>query len=63
MISVILTLSSISRGSLFWSVNHTSIDENSVFIVLSIINECDNILFNCPNSLFGSKVDNTFDVC
>ena len=61
IISVILTLSSISKGTIFWSVNQTSVDENSVFVVFSIINECGAILSNCPNCLFGKKVNNTFD--
>ena len=38
-------------------------DENSVFVVLSIVNECGDILINCPNYLFGAKVKNTFDAC
>ena len=63
MISVKLTLSSISRGLLFWSVNHTSIDKNFVLVVLSIVNECDAIFISCPNCLFGKKVNNTLDAC
>ena len=58
-----MTLSSISRGSLFWSVKHTSVNENSVFVVPSIVNECDEIFINCPNCLFGTKVNNTLDAC
>ena len=50
-----------SRGSLFWSASHTSIDENCVFIVLRIVNKCVDILIKCPNCLFGTKVNNTFD--
>ena len=38
-------------------------DENSVFVVLSIVNEHGDILIDCPNSLFGTKVNNTFDAC
>ena len=38
-------------------------DENSVFVVLNIINECGAILIYCPNCLFGTKVNNTFDAC
>ena len=33
-------------------------DEDSVFVVFSIVNECDDILINCPNGLFGAKVNN-----
>ena len=62
IISVKLVLSSISRGSLFSSVNHTSINENSVFVVPSIVNECGEIFINCQNCLFGKKVNHTFDV-
>ena len=39
-----LTLSSISRGSLFWSVYYAWMNENSVFVVASIVNECGDIL-------------------
>ena len=38
-------------------------DENSVFVVFSIVNECGDILINCPNCLFGAKVNNTFAAC
>ena len=38
-------------------------DESSVFVVLSIINESVAVLIDCPNTLFGTKVNNTFDVC
>ena len=62
MISVKLTLYLISRGSLFLSVNHNSINGNSVFVVPSIVNECGAIFINCPNCLFGTKVNNTFDI-
>ena len=38
-------------------------DEYSVFVVLNIVNECGDILNNCPNCLFGTKVKNIFDGC
>ena len=38
-------------------------DENSVFCVLSIVNECGDILINYRNCLFGTKVNNSFDAC
>ena len=63
IISVKLTLSSISRDSLLSSVNHSSMDENSVFAGLNIINECGAIFFNCQNCLFGTKVKTTFNAC
>ena len=44
IIRVILTLSSISSCLLLWSVNHTSMDENSVFIVFNIVNKWGDIL-------------------
>ena len=31
--------------------------------MFSIINECGAILINCPNCLFGTSVNNTFDAC
>ena len=55
VIRVILTLSSISSCLLIWSVNHTSVYKNSVFVVFSIVREWDDILINWPNSLFGTK--------
>ena len=38
-------------------------DNNSVFVVFSIAKECDAIVINWPNDLFGTKVDNTFYAC
>ena len=38
-------------------------DGNSVFVVFSIVNKCGDILISCPNCLFGTKVNNTFDTC
>ena len=61
--NVIFTLSSISRGLLFLSVNHTSINENYVFMIFSIINGCGEILINCLNCLSGTNINNTFDAC
>ena len=58
-----LTLSSISSGLLNWSINQTSIKENCVLIVFIIVKDCGNILINCPNCLFGTKVNKTFEVC
>ena len=31
--------------------------------MLSIVNECGAVSINCPNYLFGTKVNNTFDTC
>ena len=63
IISVILTLSSISSCLQFWSVNHSSIDENSVFVVFSIVNEWGAIVIDWPNWLFDTKVNNILDAC
>ena len=48
------------RVLLFSSVNHTSINKNSVLIVFSIINECGEILINWSNCLCVA-VNDTFD--
>ena len=56
IISVILILSSISRGLLFCSGNHASVEGYSVFAVFSIVNEWGAMVTNCPNRLFGTKV-------
>ena len=63
MISVKLTLSSISSALLAWSVNQNPTEENSVLTVFIIVKECGEIVINCPNCLFGTKVNKTFDVC
>ena len=47
----------------FLEVHHTSVNENYVFVVPSIVRECGEIFINCPNCLFGTKVNNTFDAC
>ena len=44
-------------------VYHNSMNENSVFVLFKNVNEWDEILINWPNYLFGTKVNNTFDVC
>ena len=38
-------------------------DENYVFVVLSIINEVGDVLINCPNCLFSTKVNVTLGAC
>ena len=60
---MIFTLSSISNGLLFWSVNHTSINENSALVVFSIVNEWGAIVINGTNCLSDTKVNETFDAC
>ena len=58
-----MTLSSISSALLAWSVNQTSAKENSVLTAFLIVRECDEIFTNCPNCLFGTKLNKAFDVC
>ena len=63
MISVKLKLSSIWSTLLTWSVNQTLIEENSVLTEFIIVKECGEIFINCPNCLFGTKVNKTFEIC
>ena len=58
-----LTLSSISGALLNWSVNQMSTKENSVLIVFIIVKDRCELLINCPNSLFETKLNKTFEVC
>ena len=53
-------MSSISICFMFWSVNHTLIDKNSVFVVIDV-NERGAISINWPNCLFDTKVNKTLD--
>ena len=57
-----LILSSISSGLEFWSVNHTSIYENSeskVFKGIKLLGE----IYNWPNDLLGTNVYKTLESC
>ena len=58
-----MTLFLISSALLTWSVNQTLTEENSVLTVFIIVKECGEIFINCPNCLFGTKLNKTFDVC
>ena len=58
-----MTLSSVSSALLIWSVNQTSIKENSVLTVFIIVKECGETFTYCPNRLFGTKLNETFNVC
>ena len=49
-------LSFISRGLEFWSVNHTSIYENSDLKIFKNINFFGEISSNWPNDLLGRNV-------
>ena len=48
--------SSISSGSEFWSVSHTSIFENSELKVFTNIKRLGEIYNNWPNYLLGANV-------
>ena len=56
-------LSSISISLQFWSVNHTSIQENSESNVFKNIKFFDKISNNWPNDLFGTSVYKTLEFC
>ena len=57
------TLSSISSGFEFWSVNHTSIHDNSELKVFKNIKFLSEISNNWPNDLFRMKVYKTLESC
>ena len=56
-------LSSISSGLEFWSVNHTSIYENSESKAFKNIKFLDEMSNNWPNDLFGTNVYKTLESC
>ena len=53
---MIFVLSSISSGLEFWSVNHTSVYENSLLNVFKNIKLLGEISSNWPNDLVGVNV-------
>ena len=55
--------SSISSGLEFWSVNHTSIYDNSESNVFKNINFLGEISTNWPNDLLGINVYKTTEFC
>ena len=57
------TLSSISSGLEFWSVNHNSIHDNSELKVFKNIKFLSEISNNWPNDLFRMKVYKTLESC
>ena len=57
------TLSSISSGLEFWSVNHTSIHDNSELKVFKNIKFLSEVSNNWPNDLFRMKVYKTLESC
>ena len=56
-----LILSSISSGLEFWSVNHTSICENSESNFFKNITFSGEIFRNWPNDLLGTNVYKTLE--
>ena len=56
-------LSSISRGLEFWSVNHTSIYENSELKAFKNIKFLGEISNNWRNDLLGTNVYKTLQSC
>ena len=56
-------LSPILRGLEFWSVNHTSIYENSESKVIKNINFLGEISNNWTNDLLGANVCKTLKTC
>ena len=56
-------LSSISSGLEFWSVNHTSIYENSELKVFKNIKFLGEISNNWSNDLLGTNVYKTLESC
>ena len=56
-------LSSTSRDLEFWSVNHTSVYENSELKVLKNTKLFGEISSNWPNSLLKTNVYKTYEPC
>ena len=56
-------LSVISSGLKFWSVNHTSIHENSELKVLNDIKFFGEVSNNWPNDLLGTNAYKTLQSC
>ena len=62
MTKVKFILSSVSSGSLCWSVNNNSIYEKSKLNVFKNIKIAGEIFNNWPNDLFGTKLLKYFDI-
>ena len=60
---MVFILSSISRGLEYWSVNHTSIYENSESNAFRNITFFGKKSSNWPNDLLGTNVYKTFEFC
>ena len=57
------TLSSISSGLKFWSVNHALIFKKTELELFKNIKFLDEISNNWPNDLLGTNVYKTFESC
>ena len=55
--------SSITCGLEFWSVNHTSIYENSVLNIFKITKSLAELSSNWPKDLLGINVPKTLESC
>ena len=60
---MLFILSSISIGLEFWSVNHTSIYENSESKVIENMTFSGEISNKWPNELLGTNVYKTYESC
>ena len=60
---MLFILSSISIGLEFWSVNHTSIYENSESKVIENMTFSGEISNKWPNDLLGTNVYKTYESC
>ena len=60
---MLFILSSISIGLEFWSVNHTSIYENSESKVIENMRFSGEISNKWPNDLLGTNVYKTYESC
>ena len=56
-------LSSISNSLEFWSVNHTSINENAELNIFKNIKFLEEICSNWPNSVIGINIYKTLGSC
>ena len=63
MIEVMFVLFSISNGSSFWSVNHTSIYKNAKLKVFVHIKSLAEISKNSSNTLLGINISKNFESC
>ena len=60
---MIFILCSISRGLEFWSMNHTSIYENSKSNIFENVKRSGEICNNWPNDLLGTNTYKALQFC